>query len=297
MRIPSYKTLRAFEAVSRLGTLRAAADEMNVTHSAVSHLLKDLEEALGVQLVERKGRGLQITPNGELLAAGLRDGFERLHAAVEIVANDVRRERLTIACLPSVAARWMVPRLSHFRTAHPNIQLRINYNATTATTAPTALAHGADVVITWVDGQYYGPGQAQRLFDGTTYPVCSPLYLDHIGPIRTPADLLKAELLHDLTPSTWRSWFRAQGLTARIRDSDPVYEDFNLMSFALLAGHGVALAPMTLLRNELEQGLLTQLFDMPSNSARAYWVITPDECSPAAARFSDWITQTARAQS
>ena len=131
--MPSYNVLRALEAVVRLGTVGAAARELHVAQSAISHLLRHLENTLDMQLLQRKGRKVQPTPNGERLAAGLQDGFARVHAAVASVAHPVRGQRLTVACLPSVAARWMVPRLSDFRLAHPDIQLHIHYTNESAT--------------------------------------------------------------------------------------------------------------------------------------------------------------------
>jgi LysR family glycine cleavage system transcriptional activator len=128
--IPSYTALRAFEAVIRLGSVGAAADELYVTQSAISHLLRQLEDSLNMPLLQRKGRKVQPTLDGERLAAGLADGFGRIHAAVSGVAHPVRGRRLTVACLPSVAARWMVPRLGDFRQKNPDIQLHIHYSST-----------------------------------------------------------------------------------------------------------------------------------------------------------------------
>jgi LysR family glycine cleavage system transcriptional activator len=291
--MPSYNVLRALEAVVRLGTVGAAAHELHVTQSAISHLLRHLENTLDMQLLQRKGRKVQPTPNGERLAAGLQDGFARVHAAVASVAHPVRGQRLTVACLPSVAARWMVPRLSDFRQAHPDIQLHIHY---TSTVSALNANPGIDIMITWVDGEYRGGGQAWRLFDGATHPVCSPLYLDRFGSIREPADLLRADLLHDVTTASWRAWFKIHALTAPVRESEPVYEDFNLMSIAVLAGHGVALSPLTLLKAELQQGMLLRLFETPVNVDRSYWIITPAQSRPEAQAFVKWALAQAAMQ-
>ena len=145
MSMPSYNALRAFEAVVRLGTVSAAANELHVTQSAVSHLLRQLEGTLNMRLLQRHGRKVQPTANGERLAAGLQEGFARLHAAVDSVAHVVRGRQLTVACLPSVAARWMVPKLSSFRQAHPDIQLRIHYSSTASASNADV---GTDLLIT-----------------------------------------------------------------------------------------------------------------------------------------------------
>lgn len=285
MGMPSYNALRAFEAVIRLGSVGAAAEELYVTQSAVSHLLRQLEDSLNMPLLQRKGRKIQPTLDGERLASGLSDGFGRIHAAVSSVAHPVRGRRLTVACLPSVAARWMVPRLADFRQKHPDIQLHIHYSSTASALNADP---GIDLVITWLDGEYRGAGQSWQLFDGSTYPVCSPLYLDRFGRIGEPEDLLRADLLHDVTTASWKAWFRAHGLTAPARDGEPIYEDFNLMSIAVLAGHGVALSPLTLLKQELEQGMLLKLFDAPVNVQRSYWMLTPAKPRPEAQAFVEW---------
>lgn len=285
MPMPSYNGLRAFEAVVRLGGVRAAADELHVTQSAVSHLLRQLEDMLGAPLLKRVGRKVQPTLDGERLATGLLEGFTRIHTAVTSVAHPVRGTRLTVSCLPSVAARWMVPRLADFRNSYPDIQLHIHYSGKGSTLSTNP---GVDLLITWFDGDYRGHGTASRLFDGSTYPICSPLYLDCFGSIREPDDLLRVDLLHDETDASWRTWFRAHNLSVPIRDSDPIYEDFNLMSIALLAGHGVALSPVTLLKPELENGMLLRLFDTPANTQRSYWIITPPNPAPQAQAFVDW---------
>jgi LysR family glycine cleavage system transcriptional activator len=290
MSMPSYNALRAFESVVRLGTVGAAAQELHVTQSAVSHMLRQLEHSLELSLLQRVGRKIQPTQDGQRLAAGLLEGFARLHAAVGSVAHPVRGRRLTVACLPSVAARWMVPRLADFRQTHPDIQLHIHYSSTASALSADP---GVDLVITWLDGEYRGAGQAWRLFDGATYPVCSPLYLDRFGSVREPADLMKAELLHDVTAASWRSWFRMHDLHLPAREQEPIYEDFNLMSIAVLAGHGVALSPLTLLRSELEQGMLLKLFDQPANAQRGYWMLTPHQQRPETQSFIDWAVAQA----
>ncbi len=290
MSFPSYNALRAFEVVVRLGSIKAACEELHVTQSAISHQLRQLEEALDLPLLQRNGRSVQPTAAGQILSEGLQDGFARLHAAVRDVAHKAHVMPLMIACLPSVAARWLVPRLALFRQKHPDTQLRIHYSGRNNMITQEQTA---DVVITWLDGDYHGNGNAWCLFNGATYPVCSPLYLDRFGPILKPEDLLKADLLHDETTSPWRAWFHNHTLAAPQHENETVYEDFNLMSFAVLAGHGVALAPLTLLRPELEQGLLVPLFDTPVNVQRHYWLIVPARHRPEAVQFAHWVIQEA----
>lgn len=287
MSMPSYTALRAFEAVVRLGTVRAAAAELHVTQSAISHLLRDLEAKLEVRLLERKGRNVAATDSGERLAIGLREGFARMHSAVEEVAHSMRAKQLTVACLPSVAARWLVPRLANFRQARPDIQLRIQYSGNASNEKSD---QDVDLEISWLDGAFKKRPNVFKLFDGSTYPVCSPLYMDRFGGIRKPADLLGVDLLHDQTTDSWKDWFRKNDLTPPATKKAPVFEDFNLMSIAVLAGHGVALSPLTLMAPELENGTLIRLFDSPANATRNYCLVVKRHTAEADA-FVQWALE------
>jgi len=283
--MPTYTSLRAFEAVVRLGTVRAAAAELHVTQSAVSHLLRDLESALGVAVLERKGRNIAPTHRGERLAAALHKGFSTVQAGVDEVNHKIRGTRLTLACLPSVAARWLIQRLPGFRQARPDIQLHIQYTRNASHERPD---HDADVEICSIDGLVRTDSSLYRLFDGSTYPVCSPLYMDRFGGIRTLADLINVELLHDESTGSWKNWFKKCGLVNPAIEQAPVFEDFNLMSIAVLAGHGVALAPMILINPELESGTLVRLFDSAANQDRSYY-IKLNKHSPEIDAFVKWV--------
>ena len=286
-----YNALRAFEAVVRLGSVRAAADELFVTQSAVSHLLRQLEKTLEVRLFESAGRRLRATEAGERLALGLRDGFSRIHAAVEHVSSHRRSRRINLACMPSVAIRWLVPKMIAFRQRHPEIHMRLHYS----TTLPSAHAmSGTDLLITALDGNYQGSGKAWRLMDGATFPVSSPLYLDRVGKLSEPADLLGVDLLHDEATASWYTWFRSHGLPEPNTSNPMIYEDFSLMSGALVAGQGVALAPRLLITEELKSGLLVPLFDSPGNIDRAYWIVCPGSPRPEDLAFVDWALSQPR---
>src|SRR4051812_10968719 len=124
--LPSLNALRAFEATARHGSVSRAADELHVTHSAVSHQLRALEAELGTALVRRTGRGLQPTGPGRLLLPLLSDAFQRIGRAVDLVRESDSRGPLTVGVEPSFAARWLVLRLGRFRAAQPRIELRLS---------------------------------------------------------------------------------------------------------------------------------------------------------------------------
>lgn len=286
---PSLSALRVFDAIVRTGSLKAAARELCVTQSAVSHQLRRLEESLGLALVVRRGRGVEPTAAGLRLAAGLREGFQRLERAVDEATADDAGQRLRIGCLPSVAVRWLIPRLSDFRRRHPGIAISIQY----ADERHAPIGSGVDVLISWLDGEPPGP-DGERLFSGATYPVASPIYLDRVGDVREPGDLLRLELLHDHSPRAWQAWLRRQGLAKGGLSEGAVYQDFNLLSAAAIAGQGVALCPLRLIEAELRQGTLRRLFDAPVDERRAYWLFHHPGPSAAVRDFCAWIREEAR---
>lgn len=164
---PTLSALKAFEAIARTGSLRAAAQELCITQSAVSHQLRRLEEAMGLSLVVRRGRGVEPTAEGKRLAEGLKEGFQRLDTAVDEILADTSGLRLRISCLPSVAVRWLIPRLRDFRIRHPEIAISIQYSDYLY----TPIGADADVLISWLDGVPPNGVCGEKLFSGATYPV------------------------------------------------------------------------------------------------------------------------------
>ncbi len=282
---PSFSSLKTFEVVARLGSLRAAGELLHITQSAVSHQIRRLEDALQLQLVEKQGRGIRLTQKGEQLAYRLREGFELIEDAVDSITNTQGGEQLRITCLPSIAVRWLIPRLNRFRKEHPDIAISFQYIDISSTEVPPDV----DIQITWFDGTPRGGFDKTRLFPGETLPVASPLYLQTIGPIEHPRDLLRLDLLHDASSDPWRYWFRSQGLNPGYLDRGMFYQDFNLLSSAAIAGLGIALCPPRLIERELENGTLEALFPTVSNTTRAYWVFTHQNPRPGVQCFIEWL--------
>src|SRR5581483_10901529 len=124
-RLPAMQALRAFEAAARLQSLTRAADALHVTHGAISHQIKALEEDLGVRLVERAGRGIRLTDDGERFAARVRDALDRLADAMREVTEQANPRRIRVTVVPSFAARWLLPRMGRFMAAHPDVDLDV----------------------------------------------------------------------------------------------------------------------------------------------------------------------------
>ncbi|WP_170121126.1 LysR substrate-binding domain-containing protein [Halomonas denitrificans] len=288
---PSLSALKTFEVVAHSGSLTAAAAILSVTQSAVSHQLRRLETVLDARLITRQGRGISLTPRGAQLAEELREGFTRIDAAVDTFVRQQSGSQLRIGCLPSVAVRWLIPRLNRFRRQHPGVSISLQY----AGALEEHLPRDADVLITWQDAAPTVAAERLRLFSGATWPVASPLYLERAAPLATPGDLLNQELLHDESYRPWQQWFRHQGLMPPMIDTGVLYQDFNLLSAAAVAGQGVALCPPVLIENELAQGTLIRLFDAPANEERAYWLFYRPDPTAAMLAFRDWLAAEASA--
>lgn len=284
---PSLSSLKTFEVVARLGSLRAAGEALHVTQSAVSHQVRRLEESLKLQLIAKQGRGICLTPAGEQLFAKLREGFELIDEAVDIVTNKKNSEQLRITCLPSVAVRWLIPRLNRFRSEFPEYVINFQYIYVPSIEVPSDV----DIQITWFDGIPPGSCDKTLLFKGDTQPVASPLYLNTVSAIRHPRDLLRMDLLHDETLKSWRDWFQAQDLNPGDLNRGMFYQDFNLLSSAAIAGQGVALCPPRLIEMELNNGTLEVLFEKRANPTRGYWLFSHPEPRPAVRNFIDWLVE------
>ncbi len=285
--------LRAFETVARLGSFRAAADALFVTQSAVSHQIRNVEEWLGRPLFDREGNRTRLLPHGADLARSLAGSL----AEIESACNRARNisQALVIAAIPSVAMCWLIPRLSRFRTAHPEIEIRIVY-----------AMHGReinfhDVHLAFVFAKEAPSGsmiEAQFYLAGQSVPVCSPSRLAHLGHRpETVTDFLTLGLLHDGAPTGWTNWLTGvdSGLpvhaTAASFDGT-TFEDFNLLRAAALSGQGVALCPKAMIQPDLESGGLVQISQRVQDDGYNYYLLSsttaPPRVNHQAQVFRDW---------
>ena len=284
MHIPSLQTLRALEAAARLGSYSAAAAELGQTHGAVSHRLRALEERLGHALFVRRGNGMQPTPAALQLLVPVREALDCLTRAFP--DPSVRPQVLRISLLPSMASRWLMPRVGRFRVANPAIDLRIDARLELA---PIATG-GVDCAIRYGSGDW-PEVEVMKLDDEVLYPVCSPGYCEMIG-IAQPADLLHASLLrHDR--QNWSSWFNAAGLDVPEPDKGPMFSDTNLMLDAAIAGDGIALARSRIVAGDIGSGRLVRLFDIAVKDRHGYYFLRPHRMEPrrrkAVECLADWV--------
>jgi len=294
-RLPALNALRAFEAAARHLSFARAADELHVTPAAVSHQIKALEAELGTPLFRRFNRQVLLTDAGQALAPGVRDGLDAMRTAVERVNAICCRGPLTVTTPPSLASKWLLPRLERFRAREPDVDVRIS-----ATDRLVDLVHeDVDLAIRYGSGDY--PGLVvERLLDERVFPVCAPALLDGPHPLRTPADLANHTLLHDFTHGgtagypTWRMWLTAAGVADRVDpDRGPAYEPSSMVVQAAVEGEGVALGRSVLVASDLAAGRLVKPFEGEIEVAFAYWIAMPPsrEGLPRVAAFKQWLKE------
>ena len=207
--LPSIASLRALEALDRLGSATAVAQELAQTQSAVSRQLKTLEEQLGVTLVIREGRSLILTPEAADYADKIRGALQQItQASLKLTVNPVGGS-LTLAILPTFGMRWLVPRLADFARLHPEVTI----NLSTRLKPFNFASEPFDAAIHFGEPDWSGT-QALRLKTEAVLPVCTPEFLAGRAPITGAADLLNLPLLHiETRPQAWAAWLAAHGVT------------------------------------------------------------------------------------
>jgi LysR family glycine cleavage system transcriptional activator len=277
------QALRAFEAAARERSLTRAAEALHVTHGAISHQIKALESDLGVRLVERSGRGIRLTDEGERFATRVRTAFAELTTAVQEIATRANPRLLRASVVPSFAARWLLPRIGRFFAAHPDIDLDVRANLANV----DFQRDDADVAIRYGFGQWDGV-RVEHLLDDAFFPVCSPRIAG--GVPKRPADLARYTLLRaDNEP--WKPWFELAGLDWPEPTRGPIFNDSSHMMQAAAEGQGIALGRVTLLGSDERNGVLVRPFAIEAPAPRRFYLVYPPRSadSPKLAAFRAWL--------
>ena len=283
--------LRAFDVAARNLNLSAAAEEMNVTHAAVSRQVKQLEERLGVKLFERLPRGLKLTVHGALLAEGTREAFDRLATAIEDVSAPAVRRKLTISTFSSLATRWLMPRVQAFSALFPETDLQVSTSARLVDFA----REDVDIALRFGGGEY--PGLHVRpMFKPKEIVVAAPALLKRGPPLKTFADLNAHTLLHDDSHRTWARWLEAVGAKGVNPRRGVICGDRNSMLAATLEGGGVGITSEVFAASDLKSGRLVKVFDAEVSAAFGiYAVCLPRRLSdPLIAGTMDWLVREAQ---
>ena len=295
-KLPPLRALHAFEAAARHHSFAAAANELGVTPTAVSHQIRQLEEACGVKLFQRRPRPLLLTSAGARLYPALRNGFDALATAMALLAEEDAQTPLRVTSSNAFASKWLVPRLPKWREENPTVALEI-----IGTDAVLDVRAGAtDVAIRYARKPPLDL-MAHEVFRDTFVPVCSPRLLEQHGPIERAADLLRFPLIHydwinsDPDAPTWRQWLAV----ARSIDPDfnPLEKAWDL-SFseelhaidAVIGGQGVAICSDVVVSNELRSGQLVKAHPLALPGYGFYLVSMPHSPqAPVIEAFSTWM--------
>ncbi|RYF08543.1 MAG: LysR family transcriptional regulator [Comamonadaceae bacterium] len=273
--------LRAFEVSARHLNLTRAAQELNVTQTAVSQHIRNLEDRLGKPLFRRLPRGLALTDEGQALLPVLADAFSRIGLALEQFDDRRPREVLTVGAVGTFAVGWLLPRLRDFSQACPFVDLRL----LTHNNRVDLAAEGLDCAIRFGDGAWHGT-EADRLLDAPLSAMCAPAVAARL---RSPSDLARESLLRSYRSDEWSTWFAAAGVPCPLVRGT-VFDSSLALAEAAAQGAGVALLPTRLFTRELQQGRLVQPFDTEI-ALGAYW-LTRLKSRPAGAAleaFRDWL--------
>ena len=294
-KLPPLRALHAFEAAARHHSFGAAANELGVTPTAISHQIRQLEEACGVKLFQRRPRPLLLTSAGARLYPALRNGFDALATAMALLAEEDAQTPLRVTSPNAFASKWLVPRLPKWREENP-VALEI-----IGTDAVLDVRAGAtDVAIRYARKPPLDL-MAHEVFRDTFVPVCSPRLLEQHGPIERAADLLRFPLIHydwinsDPDAPTWRQWLAV----ARSIDPDfnPLEKAWDL-SFseelhaidAVIGGQGVAICSDVVVSNELRSGQLVKAHPLALPGYGFYLVSMPHSPqAPVIEAFSTWM--------
>lgn len=286
-RLPPLSTLLAFEAVADLGSFSKAGESLALTHSAVSHQIRQLEDHVGMRLLHRLPSGVQLTPEGAVYLAEIKAALKLLENASTRLKESVEGRPLRISVLPSFASSMVVPELLSFLEKNPSIKIEIDARAG----LENEENHNVDVFIRYGNGEW-PHYESVRLADVELFPVCSPTYLEKHGPLEKSSDLSRVVLLRH-PELRWETWLKAVGAEteASILPAGPLYTDAKLMLGAAADGQGVALARNVLVEPDLRSGRLVRLFNFRVSSAEGYYAYSrPGATSQRSVRlFLDWL--------
>ena len=311
-RLPPLNALRVFEAAARHLSFKEAASELSITQAAVSHQIKSLEDYLGVQLFKRAGRGVQLTEAARACLPKLREGFDSLAAAVEMIHVRADETDLQITAPPVFTARWLMPRLADFARREPKIDVRVvaSSKMVDAGALDSAALVGnldlrndtSDVEIHLGGGDYPGY-RADRLFGVSTVCVASPQLVKGTPPIRKPADLAHHTLLHDDAMDlvahghAWVKWLELAGVADKVDGTRGPHFSSNILSLEAASQQlGIALALRPLVDDDLASGRLCAPFEIELKPQSAYYLVCPEVIAerPAVVAFRRWLLQQAQ---
>ncbi len=293
--LPPLECLRFFEVAARRESFAKAAEELNVSSSAVAHRIKVLEQHLHGALFERGHRGVRLNGRGKAYLKDVQRILAELRVATERRRGDTGTQRLKLVSVEAVAEKWLMPRLANFKLSHPGVVIELETNHR----GVDPDSRDFDMWIAYV-GETAAP-RPEGLFEETLYeedllPVCSPTLIEARGRPVAPVDLHDWPLLYDLGWDTdWPYWFARQGAPSPDLSRASGFRLYSMVVAAAVEGIGTAIGHSRVIEREMERGALVPLFDRQVEApARCCLITTADSRrNPGVQAFRDWILKEA----
>ena len=281
--LPSLPALRAFDAAAKHGSFRVAAAHLHVTPTAISHHVRSLETQLGVSLFRRIGREVELTEDGQRLAASTLQAFSLLENAVNRVRRG-QRQVVRLAAGPIFTARWLMPRISEFWKQHPGIDLEVLPTYEPRTLDPA----NVEIVIRW-ERMADMDKSAIKLLELRPVAIASQSFVESHGPFHRPEDLLTVPLLHQRNHWGWLDWFSAMGVTPPTPLRGSIFEDANVLFRGAADGQGAVVGWLPLIDQDLREGRVVRLYDEDISPTHGYYVDLLGS-EPAASKIDKVLT-------
>jgi len=285
--LPPLARLRAFAALAETGSMSAAGDLLNVSHAAISQQVRALETHLGLQLVEKDGKGVALTVQGARLGQTLRDGFAAMAREIDDLTGRDADRPLQITTTPMFATAWLMPRIGGFREAHPDIDLMLNPSAGVVSLEPG----GIDVAIRFGKGDW--PGLVSEPLLRTDFVIAAARSLVKGRNVSRPDDLLKFPWLQEIGTTETNDWLKARGVTAgRVKSLTQL--PGNLLLDGLRGGQGIVAATRAFIEADVARGDVVVLFEGDDRGFGYFLLHRPGVLRPPAKAFAGWLRRQAK---
>jgi len=285
---PPLRAVRTFEAFARHGGVNAAARELDISPSAISHQLRLLEEFLQQPLTFRQGRNLILTEEGREYYRAIRSAFAVLRSATDHVREKSAMRQVTISLIPLFGINLFIPRLPEFLAENPGLDINVTY-----ANHRSYPSDAADISIRFGTGHWPGY-HSEPLISGAVAAFCSKAFLKQHGPIDSPDALAGLPLLHDEERGTWAQWFQQQGVRHSAALSGLLFEDGQLALTATLTGLGCSLLREPLVAPYVASGELVRLFEATVDDGRGYYLCrrADSELSREGLNLYSWLKRS-----
>lgn len=292
MQLPSLRSLRYFEVSARLGSFTAAAEELNVGQSAISHRIRLLEQQVGYRLFTRSKRGVELTDQGDFYYQEISKAFECIIAATKQLTPSVGSSVVNLTVTPLISSRWLIPRMRDFSTSHPDVHLNLSHSEERISAETIKGAMEDQIVISY--RRRVPPNWRQELlFSAGMVPMCNPSLLPSGRNELDPSDLLAMPIMHEKDRRWWTEWFRMAGFSSgNVPDGPTVDAPMSLIETAL-NGQAVVLSPPILFQDYIDAGLLTLPVGTQVQIPIDYFLLLPNNVTSSSGvrKFAKWVRE------